>query len=76
MNGCLARKEKIALIAVDFGAAFDAQGFHSSPSYVPTTDRDAPKWVRLSSQTPPIKKPQATFFISYFPFHVSSTAAL
>lgn len=72
MNGCLARKEKIALIAVDLGLAFDAQGFHPSPSYVPTIDRDAPKWVRFSSQTPPIKKPprkqQETFLFRIFLF--------
>lgn len=74
MNGCLARKEKIALIAVDLGLAFDAQGFHPSPSYVPTIDRDAPKWVRFSSQTPPIKKKknprkqQETFLFRIFLF--------
>lgn len=61
-------KKKIALIAADLGVAFDAQGFHSSPSYVPAIDRDAPKWVRLSSQTSPIKKPQATFLFRIFLF--------
>lgn len=61
-------KKKIALIAVDLGVAFDAQGFHSSPSYVPATDRDALKWVRFSSQTPPIKKTHRRRFYFVFSF--------